>query len=225
MTDEHKIEHARLIARMYSRNCAMKIPIPAFSKKSPKKFSFNNTKNVNKRNNPKLCLICDKPYINMTCHIKEQHKISSTDPEYRRLIEEAEVVPKCFTKKVGQKTVVLSNEEIEKVIEEKPSIEAEQACLKRLKALRTDLCLKIQKNDANDAEVVSARNLYMSERYRNLDDYPNQIKLWQETFTKNFIDNGDNNPSAGTTMAFKVLKPYFGNDLADLDYLSFRTVL
>ena len=103
-------------------------------------------------------------------------------------------------------------------MEEKPCIEAEKACLNRLKALRTDLCSKIQKNDANDAEVVSARNLYMSERYRSPDDYPNQIKLWQESFTKNLIDNGDNNPTAGTTMAFKVLKPYFGNDLADLDY-------
>ena len=55
----------------------------------------------------------------MTCHIKEQHKISSTDPEYRRLIEEAEVVPKCFTKKVSQKIIVLSNEEIAKVIGKK----------------------------------------------------------------------------------------------------------
>ena len=34
---------------------------------------------------------------------ERDNKISSTDPEYRRLIEEAEVVPKCFNKKVGQK--------------------------------------------------------------------------------------------------------------------------
>ena len=73
-----------------------------YQKKSPKKISFRNTKNVNKRNNPKLCLICNKPYINVTCHNKGQHTISSIDLEYRRLIEEAEVVPKRFTNKVGQ---------------------------------------------------------------------------------------------------------------------------
>ena len=44
------------------------------------------------------------------------------------------------------------------------------------------------------------------------------IKLWQERFTQNLIDNGDSNPSADSTMAFKVLKPYFVNDLAELDY-------
>ena len=59
-------------------------------------------------------------------------------------------------------------------MEKKPSIEAEHACLKRLKALMIDLYLKFQKSDANDAEVVSARNLYMSV-HRNPDVYPNQI--------------------------------------------------
>ena len=54
----------------------------------------------------------------MARHIEEHHEISPTDPEYRRLIEDAEVVPKLFTKKIGQKTIVLSNKEIEKVIEE-----------------------------------------------------------------------------------------------------------
>ena len=93
----------------------------------------------------------------MTTHLKATHKIekSLNEAAYNSYINDSEVVPKCFLKKVNGRMVHLEGDELEAAKERKGDMVAEQLAtvesLKVLRAKREEAF--IRKNNArNDAE-------------------------------------------------------------------------
>ena len=72
--------------------------------------------------------------------MKKVHKINNDDPNYDSYVRDPPVIPKCYTKKVDGKTVLLSDEELSIAKEAHgQEIEKQQEVLTKLKKLRNDI--------------------------------------------------------------------------------------
>ena len=68
---------------------------------------------INRKKNPKACILCEKLIVNMSDHITQHHQIDKSDPQYTHYIKDCEVVPLVLTKKVNGVTTKLTGSELD----------------------------------------------------------------------------------------------------------------
>ena len=144
----------------------------------------------------KLCTICNRLYKNMSDHLIHGHKIGKNHPEYSRFVK-APVIPDCFVKIVGGKTVCLQPEELEEAAVKNPQYMCEAQLIKRL--LYTE---------GGATETESEEEQSCSQELQ-LDGGEGKMGLWRKAFEEHLSDKGNTNSKVEASLAFRVLLSHY----------------
>ena len=156
---ESEIKFSSEIAKQYGKNCRIK------TSTRQEKNNFNkisNTAIVNRKQNYKLCNICKKLVLNISCHVQETHKIKRTEQNYSDHIQKSVTVPACFTKKVGTEVQILTDKEIQEIKDENMIINMQEEKLKDLAKSR-----KLIQSASDDAEREKLAQEYHGKKLKN----------------------------------------------------------
>jgi len=231
LSDKHEslnseqIEFAAKVARRIDKNKE------TYSKTSPatpctvqhkeaKKETYRNTQLVNRKNNYKQCLLCQKLVKNLSQHVSLTHKIKSSDPDYDHYVCDPEVIPACYIKMVGGSAVVLSGDELEEAKRKNSGRVAEQKqTLHSLTTLRASISdAKARVDGISDTsgkeyadakeELQRASDAYKSERYKDVRSYSTAMAAWRDGFLKHLQLREYCDPVRGVRMALDILLSY-----------------
>ena len=203
---DDQVKYALLCSKLFSRNCKRTEDTETIKR-------LSNTNLVNRKQNYKLCKLCNKLYMNMSDHLKTSHNMTLNSPNYENLVKTCKVVPKCYTKKVGGRATALTDKSlVEAMTENEAKIKNQQHILESLSALRKEMketSERVQQNPTKEDEVrlKSLEHAYFEERHKDSTVYPNKIEEWRMAFLEHLTIRGDSNPKRGVTMATEVLCP------------------
>ena len=117
---------------------------------------------MNRKQNYKLCNICKKLVLNISCHVQETHKIKRTEQNYSDHIQKSVTVPACFTKKVGTEVKILTDKEIQEIKDENMIINMQEEKLKDLAKSR-----KLIQSASDYAERKKLAQEYHGKKLKN----------------------------------------------------------
>ena len=220
---EEQITYALKCSRIFTENSTTEYTEP--------RKRISNTNLINRKQNYKLCKICKKLYMNISDHLKTTHKLNRSDPNYETLVKTCEVVPRCYTKKVGGRATALNNEALEEAkAKHEEKIKSQQSLLKHLKSLRNEkkeVSKRIKENPTveDEEKLQELESKYLEERNKDSTIYPERVELWRASFLEHLTIRGDNNPKRGVSMAMEVLYPGGSiNDITIEDLLDVRKI-
>ena len=187
---EEKVKYAVQVSNLLSKNAHSENKI-LISTSKPNKYKCTNL--VKRKGNYKECLLCKRLFKNMPSHITDKHKISKNLPNYKQLVTDCPVIPKCYVKVKENSVEKMTESEIEEV-------EASGA-VNVLEQKKTNLELKelMEKiievgkeiKNCNEAEMnvlkekkLQLQNEYNKKRYKDLRQYPSTLKKWKDCFSE-----------------------------------------
>lgn len=165
---------------------------------------------VAKRHNYKLCAICNDIFKNIGQHLLSNHNFVK-GALYEEAVQNAEVVPSCFTKNENKKVVPLKGEELvsaqKKYGEE---VKKQTKTLSALKEKKIELINFNKSEEMNDEEHKKLKRL--REDYNNLrfnrKEPSDCLRDWKESFLTYLEMTEYYSPSRGAAMAMTIILPY-----------------
>ena len=127
--------------------------------------------------------------------------------EYLEILQNACVVPSCYTKKVYGRTVALWGQELEndKSIHGE-SVKKQSESLANLKAKRLDI-QELRKNEGQYSEIEELVESYNNIRY-NKSKPSETLTKWNQSFIKYLETIEYCDPRRGCNMALRILQPH-----------------
>lgn len=164
--------------------------------KNNQKFKQNKyrcTSMVNRRVNFKECYFCSKLCKNISAHIAEVHKVSRSDGKFKLYLSESKVVPSCYIRvSNGIARKIPENEMSEISDVQKNELARQYNTNKTMKKLREDItqcneqlskCEDAQKEQVKN-ELINLNTEYKAIRYKDNRAYPENLKIWKDSFSK-----------------------------------------
>ena len=215
---------AMIIARNKERpDNVYQRPVVGMVKKTKDMKGDHRTNMASRKYNLKRCELCKSLQFNLTSHLKSTHKMTRiTHPEqYDALIKDSEVIPKCYTRKINNRHVMLEGEDLSMAMRENESTVEEHSEVNRnLKALRDTRDELFRKKNMEmdsaergrlDVEWKRADELYKALRYKDTRVYSERILVWKNSFKDYVTRRAYSNPTRYVNMALDVVLSYEGN--------------
>jgi hypothetical protein len=186
------------------------------TKTKPRKYQ--NTGLINRKNNYKQCMLCEGLSMNLPDHMKKVHSMPLSDPRYEKCIKEPGVIPKCYTKRIGSKAVLLCGVELEaaKAVYDK-DIRMQTTILDDLKGYQQKITT-VKKSIENASTESEHKQLqkslqtilddYKLVRYQDTRQYSPQMKSWKIGFLNYLTSRKESDPMRAFRMAADVMLPF-----------------
>lgn len=170
------------------------------------------------RHNYRKCPVCRNLYKNLGQHLQEFHEQKKGSVIYEDFLENAELVPKCYTKMENGKAVLLKGGELESAREiYQAEIEKQTGNLQVLKSSRKKIELLRDeiRNEEQDslciarkkAELVQVTEKYNQIKYQKCEESP-KLKSWKAGYLKFLIMMENSDPPRAVSMALSILQPH-----------------
>ena len=188
----------------------------------------SNVSMVSRKGNLKQCILCKGLFINLSDHVKKVHDIKISNPLYDSYVREPPVVPKCYTKKVNGKTIMLEGNEMEQARDHfSDKIVSQESTLEALKKTRGELTNVREKMLLAESEEIhqelkeklkTAQGEYNRVRYPDERSYSANVEIWKNSYLSHLHNQAASNPKRIQRMAMDVFLEYETQNHLELSF-------
>lgn len=180
---------------------------------------------VARRHNYKVCPECSNLYKNLGQHLKEAHIMTIED--YKKTLDEAQVVPKCYIKFEGAKAVLMQGREFEEAQEiNQEEVEKQRKHLEKLKEAKVGL-LNLRKKikeeggtpSCSQAEDLIKMQANYNQVRHNASAPSNLLLSWKSSFTNHLGSIDHYNPQRSASVALNFLECFEVQKVSIIAYL------